>query len=68
MRLKGTALLLPDEEGDLIVRGSIGFEGEEITSTSVKNNGALARILRDMARPAETPQLRRALAGGELSD
>ena len=66
MRLKGAALLLPDADSILTVRGSKGFI-PEITSTLVRGNGALARILCEMARPAEPPQLRRALAGSELS-
>jgi signal transduction histidine kinase len=67
MRLKGAALLLSNEEGDLVVRGSVGFD-DQITATPVKNNGALARTLREMTGPAELPQLHRALAGSELSD
>jgi signal transduction histidine kinase len=67
MRLRETALLLPDADSTLTVRGSKGFL-PEITSTHVRGDGALARALQKMAGPAETPQLRRALAGSELSD
>jgi len=67
MRLKGVALLMPNADGILTVRGSKGFP-PEITGAEVEGDRALARALQKMAGPAETPQLRRVLTGIELSD
>jgi signal transduction histidine kinase len=66
MHLKGTALLLPNADNTLTVRGNKGFL-PEITSTRLRSDGALVRALQKMVEPAERLQLRRALAGSELS-
>jgi len=67
MRLKGVALLMPNADGILTVRGSKGFP-PEITGAEVEGDRALVRALQKMAGPAETHPLRRVLTGIELSD
>jgi signal transduction histidine kinase len=57
MRLKGAALLLPDEEGNFTVRGSKGFN-EGIKSAKLMREGELARILEARLTPIESDELR----------
>jgi signal transduction histidine kinase len=66
MRLSGSALLLKDGDSKLVVVGAAGFDIDDLAALCLADDGRLATLLEEMARPVSSAQARRTLAEDPL--